>query len=81
MKPENRSPTVQFALRDLFWSLLVAGLACGWWVDRANIDHQEREIGRLKRQQLEMTTATEGDYVRMHAALKRLQDKWAEETK
>ena len=35
------------ALRDLFWFVLVVGLALGWWVDRSNV---RREWAKMKRE-------------------------------
>lgn len=39
-------------LRDLFWLLLVIGLACGWYLDRTRavlvIDSQREELASTK---------------------------------
>jgi hypothetical protein len=44
------SNPLKFTLRDLFWLVLVVGMGCAWWLDRA---HSDRELARL-RQELQL---------------------------
>ena len=36
---------LRFTIRDLFWLVLVAALAVGWWIDHLRLDEQ---LGRLR---------------------------------
>jgi hypothetical protein len=44
---------LRFTVRDLFWLVLVAALAVGWWLDHSNLtkqpDQQWPPHGPLKR--------------------------------
>ncbi len=35
---------LRFTLRDLFWLVLVAGLAAGWWADRARLRAEMKAV-------------------------------------
>lgn len=35
---------MRFSTRDLFWAILVAALAIGWWIDRSNFRHAEQVL-------------------------------------
>ena len=34
----------QLTLRDLFWLVLVCAMALGWWLERAALHHQLKDI-------------------------------------
>jgi hypothetical protein len=35
---------MKLTLRDLFWLVLVAGLACAWWIERSRTHAMHREV-------------------------------------
>jgi len=37
---------MKLTLRDLFWLVLVAALACAWWLDRARLASQIEDLER-----------------------------------
>jgi hypothetical protein len=37
---------LRFTIRDLFWLVLVAALAGGWWIDHARIQSERDEVIR-----------------------------------
>lgn len=77
----------QLSLRELFWLVLVCGLAVGWWVDRreavaatamrwkAMLDAERDEAAaRLKKATLDKEQA-DARYSLLYVELKRLQGK------
>lgn len=58
---------MKFNLRDLFWLVLIAAMAIGWWLDRQYVarDGDRRERDALERVGFWMKAATEKD-VELH---------------
>lgn len=40
----DRSMKLNFSLRDLFWLVLVVGMALGWWVDRWQYERHFKQV-------------------------------------